>query len=44
MLQSYQEMDAQISLTMHFLHSHLKFFPENDGDVSDEHGKNPSGY
>ena len=24
---------------MHFLDSHLDFFPENNGDVSDEHGE-----
>ena len=32
-------MASRISLTMHFLHSHLEFFPENNGDVSDEHGE-----
>ena len=30
---------ARMSLKMHFLHSHLEFFPENNGDVSDEHGE-----
>ena len=28
-----------MSLKMHFLHSHLDFFPANLGAVSDEHGK-----
>ena len=28
-----------MSLKLHFLHSHLYFFPENLGDVSDEHGE-----
>ena len=28
-----------MSLKIHFLHSHLDFFPENCGAVSDEHGK-----
>ena len=28
-----------MSLKIHFLHSHLDFFPENLGDVSDEYGK-----
>lgn len=28
-----------MSLKVHFLHSHLDFFPENLGDVSDEHGE-----
>ena len=39
MLQSYKEMGARMSLKMHFLHSHLECFPENNGDVSDEHGE-----
>lgn len=28
-----------MSLKIHFLDSHLDFFPENLGDVSDEHGE-----
>ena len=28
-----------MSLKIHFLHSHLDFFPENCGSVSDEHGE-----
>ncbi|KDR14867.1 hypothetical protein L798_11005, partial [Zootermopsis nevadensis] len=28
-----------MSLKMHFLHSHLEFFPDNLGSVSDEHGE-----
>ena len=32
-------MGARMSLKMHFLHSHLELFPENNGDVSDEHGE-----
>ena len=36
MLQSYKEMGARMSLKMHFLYSHLEFFAENNGDVSDE--------
>ena len=39
MLQTYKEMGARILLTMHFLHSHFEFFPENNDDVSDEHGE-----
>ena len=38
-LQSYQKLGCNISLKMHFLHSHLDFFPENCGTVSDEHGE-----
>ena len=30
---------VKMSLKIHFLHSPLKFFPENLGDVSDEHGE-----
>ena len=39
MLEAYKEMGARMSLKMHFLHSHLDFFPKNNGDVSDEHGE-----
>lgn len=28
-----------MSLKIHFLHSHLDFFPDNLGDESDEHGE-----
>jgi len=28
-----------MSLKIHFLHSHMDTFPENLGDVSDEHGE-----
>jgi len=36
-LQSYQELGCNMSLKIHFLRSHLDFFPENCGAVSDEH-------
>ena len=39
MLLSYQALGARMSLKNHFFHSHLDFFPENLGDVSDEHGE-----
>nr|CAH7733773.1 unnamed protein product [Callosobruchus chinensis] len=32
-------MGCNMSLKVHFLHSHLDFFPENLGAVSDEHGE-----
>ena len=32
-------MGCNMSLKLHFLHSHLYFFPENLGDLSDEHGE-----
>ena len=37
LLQSYQKLGCNISLKIHFLHSHLDFFPENGGALSDEH-------
>lgn len=32
-------MGVRMSLKVHFLNSHLDFFPENCGDCSDEHGE-----
>ena len=37
LLQSYQKLGCNMSLKIHFLHSHMDFFPENCGAVSDEH-------
>ena len=34
-----KEMEFRMSLKLYFLHSHLKFFPENLGAVSDEQGE-----
>lgn len=31
MLKAYEELGARMSLKMHFLHSHLDFFPPNLG-------------
>ena len=39
LLHAYQELGARMSLKIHFLHSHLDFFPSNMGDISDEHGE-----
>jgi len=39
LLQSYQDMGCNMSLKIHFLDSHLDFFPDNLGAVSDEHGE-----
>ena len=44
LLQSYQRLShrklgCNMSLKIHFLHSHLYFSPENCGAVSDEHGE-----
>lgn len=39
LLSAYRAMGCNMSLKVHFLHSHLDFFPENLGAVSDEHGE-----
>ena len=39
LIKSYHHLGCNMSLKLHFLHSHLPFFPENAGDVSDEHGE-----
>ena len=37
LLQKYKAMGCRMSLELHFLRSHLDFFPSNLDDVSDEH-------
>ena len=39
LLKSYENMGCRMSLKIHFLYSHLNFFPPNLGAVSDEHGE-----
>jgi hypothetical protein len=39
MLKLYHKLGCNISLKIHMLHSHLDFFPNNCGMVSDEHGE-----
>jgi hypothetical protein len=39
LLRSYQSLGCNMSLKIHFLHSHLDIFPDNLGAVSDEHGE-----
>ena len=39
LMDSYKQLGSNMSLKMHFLNSHLDFFPPNCGDVSDEHGE-----
>jgi len=39
LLTSYKAMGCNMSPKIHFLESHLDFFPENLGEVSDEHGE-----
>ncbi|ESN97698.1 hypothetical protein HELRODRAFT_177753 [Helobdella robusta] len=38
-IMAYQNMGCRMSLKIHFLHSHLSFFPANLGAVSDEQGE-----
>ncbi|UYV82630.1 hypothetical protein LAZ67_22000257 [Cordylochernes scorpioides] len=39
LLLSYKALGCNMSLKIHFLHSHLDFFPDNLGAVSDEHSE-----
>ena len=39
LLKSYEYTGCRMSLKIHFLHSHLNFFPPNLGVGSDEHGE-----
>jgi len=39
LVNSYEQLGCNMSLKMHFLFSHLDFFPLNCGDVSDKHGE-----
>jgi hypothetical protein len=39
LLTAYKPMGCNMSLKVHFLDSHLDFYPENLGAVSDEHGE-----
>lgn len=38
-LDAYDKMGCHMSIKVHFLHSHLNFFPENLGQFSDEQGE-----
>jgi DNA gyrase/topoisomerase IV subunit B len=39
LLSSHQELGCNMSIKIHFLSSHLNFFLENCGSVSDKHGE-----
>ena len=39
LLNSYEKLGCNMSLKMHFLHSHLDFFSPKCGAVGDEHGE-----
>ena len=38
-LTAYNDMGCNMSIKIHFLHSHLNFFPDNLGQFSDEQGE-----
>ena len=39
MIQNYRALGSRKSLKLNFFHSHLDFFPDKLGDISDEHGE-----
>jgi len=39
LLRAYKSLGCNMSLKIHFLHSHLNFFRLNCGAVTDEHGE-----
>ena len=39
MIEAFRRLGSRMSLKLHFLHSHLEFFPDNLDAVSDEHGE-----
>ena len=39
LIKIYEKLGCCMSLKLHFLHSHLDFFQDNLGNVSEEHDK-----
>ena len=39
MVQSFKELGARMSIKIHFLNSHLNYFPDNCGDYSEDQGE-----
>ena len=39
MIEAFRHLGSRMSLKLHFLHSHLKFFSDNLGAASDEHSE-----
>jgi hypothetical protein len=39
LLKEYERLGCRMSIKLHYLHSHLDFFRDNLGDVSEEHGE-----
>ena len=38
-MENFRQIGARMSVKMHFLRSHLDYFPENCGDFSEEQGE-----
>lgn len=39
LINAYKDLKCNMSLKLHYLHSHLNCFPDNLGDFSEEHGE-----
>lgn len=39
MMDNFEQMNVSMSLKIHLLHQHLDVFPDNLGQISDEHGE-----
>ena len=39
LMENFRKLGARMSVKMHFLHSHLDYFPENCGDLNEEQGE-----
>ena len=39
MLENFKKMGCNMSVKVHFLHSHIDYFPENLGHYSEEQGE-----
>ena len=39
MVDNFHNLGCRMSVKLHFLHAHLDYFPENLGDLSEEHGE-----
>lgn len=39
LINSFEKLGCKMSLKVHFMHSHVEFFPFNFADISDEHGE-----
>ncbi|GBP30318.1 hypothetical protein EVAR_27932_1 [Eumeta japonica] len=39
LLINFQQIECNMSIKLHYLHSHLDYFPENLGDLGEEQGQ-----